>query len=197
MTDVSDTRSTLPDEPPAEGADQPTNERKSKAGTTVTSTNTVPDGTLDEPDMERAGVWRLALVVAALVALWWWQGWALVVVILALLFMITMHELGHYLMAKRAGMKVTQFFIGFGPRIWSTQRGETEYGIRAIPAGAFVKVPGMLRDEEVSASDEARSYRYGYGVVDENLNWVQDPGEKKVYFEISDYTNAVFFENPR
>ncbi len=159
MTDVSDTRSTLPDEPPAEGADQPTNERKSKAGTTVTSTNTVPDGTLDEPDMERAGVWRLALVVAALVALWWWQGWALVVVILALLFMITMHELGHYLMAKRAGMKVTQFFIGFGPRIWSTQRGETEYGIRAIPAGAFVKVPGMLRDEEVSASDEARSYR--------------------------------------
>ena len=147
MTDVSDTRSTLPDEPPAEGADQPTNERKSKAGTTVTSTNTVPDGTLDEPDMERAGVWRLALVVAALVALWWWQGWALVVVILALLFMITMHELGHYLMAKRAGMKVTQFFIGFGPRIWSTQRGETEYGIRAIPAGAFVKVPGRLRDE--------------------------------------------------
>jgi hypothetical protein len=115
MTDVSDTRSTLPDEPPAEGADQPTNERKSKAGTTVTSTNTVPDGTLDEPDMERAGVWRLALVVAALVALWWWQGWALVVVILALLFMITMHELGHYLMAKRAGMKVTQFFIGLGP----------------------------------------------------------------------------------
>ncbi len=159
MTDVSDTRSTLPDEPPAEGADQPTSERKSKAGTTATSTNTVPDGTLDEPEMERAGAWRLALVVAALVALWWWQGSALVVVILALLFMITMHELGHYLMAKRAGMKVTQFFIGFGPRIWSTQRGETEYGIRAIPAGAFVKVPGMLRDEEVSASDEPRSYR--------------------------------------
>jgi hypothetical protein len=42
-----------------------------------------------------------------------------------------------------------------------------------------------------------RAYRYGYGVLDENLNMQADPGEKKVYFEISDYTNAVFFENPR
>jgi hypothetical protein len=42
-----------------------------------------------------------------------------------------------------------------------------------------------------------RAYRYGYGVLDENLNMQVDPGEKKVYFEISDYTNAVFFENPR
>lgn len=42
-----------------------------------------------------------------------------------------------------------------------------------------------------------RAYRYGYGVLDENQNMVADPGEKKVYFEISDYTNAVFFENPR
>ena len=159
MTDVSETQTTPPAGPSADGDAQPTSDRTSKAGTTVTSTNTVPDGTLDQPSMERAGVWRLALVVAALAALWWWQGMALVVVILALLFMITMHELGHYLTAKRAGMKVTQFFIGFGPRIWSTQRGETEYGIRAIPAGAFVKVPGMLRDEEVSASDEPRSYR--------------------------------------
>ncbi len=41
-----------------------------------------------------------------------------------------------------------------------------------------------------------RAYRYGYGVLDENLNMQVDPGEKKVYFEISDYSNAVFFENP-
>jgi len=43
---------------------------------------------------------------------------------------------------------------------------------------------------------QPRHYRYGYGVLDENLNMVVDAGEKKVYFEISDYTNAVFFENP-
>jgi len=42
-----------------------------------------------------------------------------------------------------------------------------------------------------------RAYRYGYGVLDENLNMQVDEGEKKVYFEISDYTNAVFFESPR
>lgn len=42
-----------------------------------------------------------------------------------------------------------------------------------------------------------RAYRYGYGVLDENLNMVVDPGEKKVYFEVSDYSNTVFFENPR
>ena len=49
-----------------------------------------------------------------------------------------------------------------------------------------------------TSDDEARSYRYGYGVVDENLNWVKDPGEKKVYFEVSDYsTSYVFYENYR
>jgi hypothetical protein len=44
---------------------------------------------------------------------------------------------------------------------------------------------------------QPRAYRYGYGVLDENLNMVADPGEKKVYFEVSDYSNTVFFESPR
>jgi hypothetical protein len=44
---------------------------------------------------------------------------------------------------------------------------------------------------------QARAYRYGYGVLDENLNFIADSGEKKVYFEVSDFTNYVFFENPR
>ena len=57
----------------------------------------------------------------------------MLVVILALVVMITLHELGHYLTAKRAGMKVTEFFLGFGPKIWSIQRGETEYGIKLHP----------------------------------------------------------------
>jgi RIP metalloprotease RseP len=71
------------------------------------------------------------------------------VVILALVVMITLHELGHFVMAKRAGMKVTEFFLGFGPKIWSTRRGETEYGIKAIPAGAYVKIIGMHNIEPV------------------------------------------------
>ena len=51
--------------------------------------------------------------------------------ILGLVVMIFLHELGHYIMAKRAGMKVTEFFLCFGPQLWSFQRGETEYGVKA------------------------------------------------------------------
>lgn len=101
---------------------------------------------------------RLAALIGALVLLGFVNPWMLVV-ILALVLMITLHELGHYLTAKRAGMKVTEFFLGFGPKIWSTRRGETEYGIKAIPAGAYVKIIGMHNLEEVPPEDEVRTYR--------------------------------------
>ncbi|MBW3645134.1 MAG: site-2 protease family protein, partial [Actinobacteria bacterium] len=73
--------------------------------------------------------------------------------------MIFMHELGHYLTAKAAGMKVTEFFIGFGPRLWSFRRGETEYGFKAIPAGAYVRIIGMSNLEEIDPAEEDRTYR--------------------------------------
>ena len=56
-------------------------------------------------------------------------------------------------------MKVTEYFLGFGPRLWSIRRGETEYGIKAIPAGGYVKIIGMTNLEEVDPADEARTYR--------------------------------------
>ena len=56
-------------------------------------------------------------------------------------------------------MKVTEFFLGFGPRLWSFRRGETEYGIKAIPAGGYVRIIGMNNLEQVDPSDEARTYR--------------------------------------
>ena len=56
-------------------------------------------------------------------------------------------------------MLVTEFFIGFGPRIWSFRRGETEYGLKAIPAGAYVKIIGMSNMEEVDPALESRTYR--------------------------------------
>ena len=74
-------------------------------------------------------------------------------------------------------------------------------GVLEIYAGdklvrRFVKVDKI--STALGTSDKTpRAYRYGYGVLDENLNMQVDAGEKKVYFEISDYTNAVFFENPR
>ena len=62
----------------------------------------------------------------------------------AILASIGLHELGHMIPAKKFGGKVTQYFIGFGPTVWSRQRGETEYGVKAIPLGGYVKIVGML-----------------------------------------------------
>jgi membrane-associated protease RseP (regulator of RpoE activity) len=102
---------------------------------------------------------RLALLVGSVVLLGLWAGVSAVIVVLAIVIIIFLHELGHYVTARAAGMKCTEFFIGFGPRIWSFQRGETEYGIKAIPAGAYVKVIGMTNLEEVDPADEPRTYR--------------------------------------
>lgn len=86
-------------------------------------------------------------------------GLAMVLVVTTVILMIFLHELGHYLAARRAGMKVTEFFLGFGTRLWSFRRGETEFGIKAIPAGAYVKIIGMNNLEEVDPADEPRTYR--------------------------------------
>jgi membrane-associated protease RseP (regulator of RpoE activity) len=102
---------------------------------------------------------RLAILVGSVLLLGLWAGVSAVMVVLAIVAIIFLHELGHYVTARAAGMKVTEFFIGFGPRVWSFTRGETEYGIKAIPAGAYVKVIGMTNLEEVDPADEARTYR--------------------------------------
>ena len=67
-----------------------------------------------------------------------------VIFVVAILASIGLHELGHMIPAKLFGGKVTQYFIGFGPTVWSKQVGETEYGIKAIPLGGYVKIVGML-----------------------------------------------------
>jgi membrane-associated protease RseP (regulator of RpoE activity) len=83
-----------------------------------------------------------------------------VIFIVALLLSVMLHETGHFVLAKRFGMKVTRYFVGFGPTIWSTWRGETEYGIKALPFGGFVKIVGMHSlDDPDDPEDEARSFR--------------------------------------
>ena len=85
-------------------------------------------------------------------------GW--VIFIVAFLLSIMLHETGHFVMAKRFGMKVSRYFVGFGPTLWSTWRGETEYGIKALPFGGFVKIIGMHSLDDVDdPADEARSFR--------------------------------------
>ena len=82
-----------------------------------------------------------------------------VIFVLALLISVMLHEAGHFLTAKKFHMKVTQFFVGFGQTIWSWRRGETEYGVKVLPLGGFVKITGMTALEDVDPADEARSFR--------------------------------------
>jgi membrane-associated protease RseP (regulator of RpoE activity) len=84
-------------------------------------------------------------------------GWVIFVV--ALLFSVMLHETGHFIAAKKFGMKVTQYFVGFGTTLWSIVRGETEYGIKVLPFGGFVKIVGMTSMDEVDPEDEPRSFR--------------------------------------
>jgi membrane-associated protease RseP (regulator of RpoE activity) len=77
---------------------------------------------------------------------------------LTILISVSLHEFGHLLTAKYFGMKVTKYFVGFGPTIWSFQRGETEYGLKAIPLGGFCKIVGMTpQDDDVEPQDQPRA----------------------------------------
>ncbi len=70
---------------------------------------------------------------------------------------LALHEAGHLLSAKAFGMKVRRYFVGFGPRIFSFRRGETEYGLKAIPVGGFCEIAGMTALDEVAPEDEPRA----------------------------------------
>lgn len=78
--------------------------------------------------------------------------------VLALLASVMFHELGHFLTARKFGMRVSEFFVGFGRRIWSITRGETEYGIKAIPAGGYCRIEGMTPTDEMLPGEEERAF---------------------------------------
>ncbi len=83
----------------------------------------------------------------------------------AILISIGLHELGHMIPAKKFGGKVTQYFIGFGPTVWSKQVGETEYGLKAIPLGGYVKIVGMLPPEAEELAETVDVDAAGNSVV--------------------------------
>ena len=115
---------------------------------------------------EGSPIWVVALV-AGLAAIWFFSSPALTLVIVGLIVMIFLHELGHFMTARWTGMKATQFFLGFGPTLWSFRRGEVTYGLKAIPAGAFVRIIGMNNLDPVDPvdADRARSDEGAHGRV--------------------------------
>jgi membrane-associated protease RseP (regulator of RpoE activity) len=82
----------------------------------------------------------------------------IVAFVVALLFSVMVHEFGHYITARKYGMWVSEFFVGFGKRIWSVQRGETEFGVKAIPAGGYCKIEGMSPSDELPEGQEDRAF---------------------------------------
>ncbi|MDP9296084.1 MAG: M50 family metallopeptidase [Actinomycetota bacterium] len=75
-----------------------------------------------------------------------------------ILVVILIHEAAHFAVAKGFGIKVEEFFVGFGPRLWSTRRGETEYGVKALPFGGYVRIAGMNPFQEPAARDRPRTF---------------------------------------
>ena len=86
------------------------------------------------------------------------QFLGIIAFVLALLISVMFHELGHFLTARKFGMRVSEFFVGFGRRIWSITRGETEYGIKAIPAGGYCRIEGMTPTDQMPAGEESRAF---------------------------------------
>ena len=82
----------------------------------------------------------------------------IVAFVVALLFSVMVHEFGHYITARKYGMWVSEFFVGFGKRIWSVQRGETEFGVKAIPAGGYCKIEGMSPTDEMPEGQQDRAF---------------------------------------
>ena len=102
-----------------------------------------------------------------------------VAAIVVILTSVLLHEAGHFATAKRFGMKATRFFVGFGPTIWSKQRGETEYGVKAFPVGGFVKIVGMTPLEEIEPGDEERVF------------YKQPPGQRAVVLAAGSFVHFV------
>lgn len=119
------------------------------------------DGVVEGPGEELGIHWpRFAALIALLVALLVLGGPKVLIAALAIGGFLVFHEAGHYLTARWSGMKVTEFFIGFGQQIFAFKRGETTFGVKVwIPFGAYVRIIGMNNLEEVDPADEHRTYR--------------------------------------
>ncbi len=108
-----------------------------------------------------------------------------IAIVVGIVLMVMLHEAGHYLAARRAGMKATEFFLGFGPRLWSFKRGETEFGVKAIPAGGYVRILGMSNMEQPQHVIDKDGY--------ETDEWLHDyaPEDEPRTFRRGSYGNRM------
>jgi len=104
---------------------------------------------------------------------------------------IALHEVGHLLPAKRFGVKVTQYMVGFGPTIWSRKRGDTEYGLKAIPLGGYIRMIGMFPPKPgtdpsmLRASSTGRFSQLMDQAREESMEHVKAGDENRVFYKLS------------
>lgn len=116
---------------------------------------------------------------------------AVLLMVLGVAVSIALHELGHFLPAKRFGVRVSQFMIGFGPTVWSRRRGETEYGLKAVPLGGFIRMIGMFppRAGDDPGTIRASSTGRFSQLIDEarssSLEEIQPGDEKRAFYNLS------------
>jgi membrane-associated protease RseP (regulator of RpoE activity) len=102
---------------------------------------------------------------------------------IGLLFSIGFHEYGHFVWARKFGMRVPQFFVGFGPTVFSRTRGETEFGIKAVPLGGYIRIVGMIPPAEEGESKRATRMRTFIAEVrGQALNDVRPGDEGRVFY---------------
>src|SRR5210317_2519405 len=82
---------------------------------------------------------------------------AILTIALLTLFVV-LHELGHYISARRSKIAVSEFFVGFGPKIFSFKKNKTEYGLKAVLLGGYVKIPGMDEAEDTTGYEESEVF---------------------------------------
>jgi membrane-associated protease RseP (regulator of RpoE activity) len=115
----------------------------------------------------------------------------IVIFAVGILFSIAWHEIGHLVPAKRFGVKVTQYMVGFGPTVWSRRRGETEYGIKAIPLGGYIRMIGMFAPRRGEDPSRLRASSTGpfRAMVDDarrsSLEEVRPGDEHRVFYRLS------------
>ena len=90
-----------------------------------------------------------------------WEIVGIVAFFLLILASIALHEIGHLVPAKKFGVKVTEYMVGFGPTVWSKRKGETSYGVKAIPVGGYIRMIGMLPPPKDAPAGTARSRSTG------------------------------------
>ena len=119
------------------------------------------------------------------------------VVVVGVALSIALHEIGHLVPAKKFGVKVTQYMVGFGPTIWSRRRGETEYGIKAIPLGGYVRMIGMLPPRPGDKPGELRTLSTGRfsQMVDQaradSMEEVRPGDEDRVFYKLNPAKKVV------